>query len=603
MGLDVLSHNGRKERMVQEMLSIVKLGSVIFVLLVLNTYNRAWQSRFELEEYFFFMTKIVPFLAIVLLYSLWVFVLTKKTNDKLLKKIEIVESLLFVALFIILIVFTGANESNNKIVFLFIIITTTIQSGMRFGMLISAISAASLLAIDLWYSSGGPVNLYFEEDVALIVLFFSVAWALGYYVKVNREHVEKLVSLIDSDGLTELYNHRRFYVELSQRFAQHKQSGTDLALVLLDLDYFKQYNDFFGHLEGDKVLRQVGGVLKPLETESIIPARYGGDEFGIIISGMDRCQVYKFSEELRKTFEAMSIAGEELLSSKKMTVSIGIAFCTAQIESGKELMKYADDALYKAKFNNRNRVEFYTSVLESIKGDIEREQWYLIPTIKILVSIINTKDKYTYGHMEKVVLYAKLMAEELKLDKHNKRRLILGAYVHDVGKININEQILIKETPLKPSEWEVIKQHPIDGAKIIQPISRLNEAAEIVLHHHERFDGSGYPDGLVGTQIPYLARIMTVIDCYDAMTTDRPYTEKLTIEQAVAELRLGSGAQFDPEIVEIFVCLIERYPHFFNNPLAQDHGVDGFLSTNGRIDDTPIEDGSIGSPPAEAENP
>ena len=164
---------------------------------------------------------------------------------------------------------------------------------------------------------------------------------------IYRDHVEKLVDLIDSDGLTELFNHRRFYVELAERFAQHKHTGTELALVLLDLDYFKQYNDFFGHLEGDKVLRQVGKTLKPIGSDNIVPARYGGDEFGIIISGMDRCRVYTFCEELRKTFEEMSFVGEELLSSKKLTVSIGVAVCTEQIASSKELMKFADDDLYK----------------------------------------------------------------------------------------------------------------------------------------------------------------------------------------------------------------------------------------------------------------
>ena len=118
-----------------------------------------------------------------------------------------------------------------------------------------------------------------------------------------------------------------------------------------------------------------------------------------------------------------------------------------------------------------------------------------------------------------------------------------------------------------------------------------------------RFDGAGYPDGLVGTQIPYLARIMTVIDCYDAMTTDRPYTEKLTIERAVAELIRGSGTQFDPEIVEVFVRLIGRHPRFFNNPLAQDHGLDSFLSTNGSDADLPHEVSNVGSPSAVAKNP
>jgi diguanylate cyclase (GGDEF)-like protein len=553
--------------MVRDMLSIVKLGSVIFAGLVLNNYFGARQVHFVLNEYFAFMSSIVIFLAMTLFYTYWAFVVVKKTGEHLRERIEIVESLLFVAAFIAIIALTGGSESKAKVAFLFIIISATIQRGLRFGMLIAGIASASLLIIDVSTEANNTVNLRFEDDIALISLFFAVAWALGYYVRVNGEYVEKLLNMINLDGLTELFNHRSFYVELSERFANFKEQGTPLALVLIDLDYFKQYNDLFGHQRGDRVLQEIGAVLKALSDENVTVYRYGGDEFSLLLTGMDNESVAAFGEKLRQTLQDMHFPGEESLSAQKLTASIGIAACNPTTQSSKELMKCADDALYKAKFNNRNRVEFYSSVLESLKGDIEREQGYLIPSIKILVSIINAKDMYTYGHMEKVVLYAKLIAEELKLSAQEKRKLILGAYVHDVGKLNISEQILVKQTPLTDEEWQVLRRHPEDGEKIIRPIPRLEEVADIVLYHHERFDGKGYPEGLQGENIPYLARVMSVIDCFDAMTTDRPYKEKLTVDEAVAELNRNAGTQFDPQIVTAFLRVISAYkPHIETMP-------------------------------------
>jgi putative nucleotidyltransferase with HDIG domain len=175
-----------------------------------------------------------------------------------------------------------------------------------------------------------------------------------------------------------------------------------------------------------------------------------------------------------------------------------------------------------------------------------------------LISIINTKDRYTYGHIEQVVIYAKLISEELKLSKKDKRNLILGAYVHDIGKINISEQILVKKTDITVEEWEIIKKHPIDGEQIIRPITELNEVADIVLYHHERYDGTGYPKNLKGLDIPYLARVITVIDSFDAMTSERPYKSKLTVDQAIDELKKYSAVQFDPNIVDAFIRVINK---------------------------------------------
>ncbi|MDZ7542899.1 HD domain-containing protein, partial [Clostridium perfringens] len=185
-------------------------------------------------------------------------------------------------------------------------------------------------------------------------------------------------------------------------------------------------------------------------------------------------------------------------------------------------------ALYRAKFFNKNRVETYTSILDELKNDIDEKDIELVTSIKTLISVINAKDKFTYGHSERVVLYSRLLAEKLNLNKIDKDTLIYGAYMHDIGKINISQEILMKKMPLTSEEWEIIKQHSENGDEIIRPVKSLEKMIPIILHHHEKYNGMGYPRGLKGEEIPYLARVLTVVDSFDAMTSNRPYNKRKT---------------------------------------------------------------------------
>lgn len=178
--------------------------------------------------------------------------------------------------------------------------------------------------------------------------------------------------------------------------------------------------------------------------------------------------------------------------------------------------------------------------------------------IKTLISVINGKDKYTYGHVERVVDYAKLIGDELNLTKEDRRKLIYGAYIHDVDKISISKETLIKRMPLPNYEWQEIKAHPKYGYEIVSKIECLKDMADMVLYHHERYDGNGYPEGLKGENIPYLSRVLTVIDSFDAMTTARPYNTKKTYKEGIEELRKCAGKQFDYKIVEAFIKVIYK---------------------------------------------
>jgi HD-GYP domain-containing protein (c-di-GMP phosphodiesterase class II) len=217
------------------------------------------------------------------------------------------------------------------------------------------------------------------------------------------------------------------------------------------------------------------------------------------------------------------------------------------------LIKKADEACYRAKFLCKNRVEAYHSILDEFHFDID-----VIAQIKTLIAVINAKDKYTYRHVESVVFYSNLIAEQMKLGMSEKRKLVYAAYLHDIGKINISEEILMKTDPLTEDEWATLKNHPQYAVDIIQNIESLRETKPIVLQHHERYDGKGYPSGLKGDEIHYLARLLSVADAFDAMTSLRPYQTAKTYKQAIAELKRCSGTQFDPDAVKAFVSCVGK---------------------------------------------
>ena len=331
-----------------------------------------------------------------------------------------------------------------------------------------------------------------------------------------------------------------------------------LSLIFMDIDYFKHYNDLYGHQKGDEALKKIGKLLKNIARENDLVARYGGEEFAIILPNTSEEEATKIAERIRNKVEKTYFEGQENQPNANFTVSVGIAAFPDKAKSELELVKCADDALYRAKFFHKNRVETYVSVLDELKRDLNEEENTLVTSIKTLISIINAKDKYTYSHVERVVIYSRLMAKKLELSEDEKKQLIYGAYMHDIGKINIPNEILTKKMRLTKEEWEILKQHPKDGVEIIKSVNSLKNVVPLILYHHERYDGFGYPVGLKEKEIPYLARVLTVIDSFDAMTSSRPYNKRKTYDEGLIELERCSGTQFDPEIVCIFSEVVKE---------------------------------------------
>ncbi len=554
-----------KYKQINDIVAIVKLASLLFTgMILLQCFFK--QNKFHesiYAEYSVIGAGFVTFL-LLFIYILWSFSTSDKISSNRPNSIEKMETIIFILIFTLAIVLSGANTSEYKILFLFIITTTTIQSGMKHGIIVSIVSSIIILVMDLLWMPMNIVNPYFENDLVLSAIFMLTAWPLGFYVKIERDHINNLKSLVNEDGLTGVYNHRYFHEALSEEMNKAKEENSKISMIFIDIDYFKQYNDLYGHQEGDKVLRKIGHILKETTRASDIVARYGGEEFSIILPDTDEDEATHIAENIRSNVESTYFDGQENQPNGNLTVSIGISIFPDKAHSDIELVKSADDALYRAKFFNKNRVESYTSVLDELKDDIDEKDGELVTSIKTLISVINAKDRYTYGHSERVVFYSRLLGERLGLSEEEKSTLIYGAYMHDIGKINISKDILIKKMPLTSEEWNIIKEHPQNGVEIIKPFKSLRDIAPIILHHHEKYDGTGYPCGLKGEEIPYLARILTVVDSFDAMTSNRPYNKRKTYCQGIEEIKAFSGIQFDPYIAKVFIEIIKENEENFD---------------------------------------
>jgi len=556
--MNEISYN--KQNQINDIVSVVKLISLLLSgFIFLKFYLRSNESSLNFNYSFSIDLIAVYTIILSLIYAVWSYSTIKKIrNEKCKDIIRIIENIVFIFIFSIIVIMSGGYESQFKLLFLFIILTSTIQSGMKQGLIVACISSTIILSMDMVYLPDMLVNQYFENDLILSGIFCLTAWPLGFYVKIENEHIKKLESLVNVDGLTGVFNHRYFHDALKQKILLYEKDKKPVSLIFLDIDYFKYYNDLYGHQKGDEVLNIIGGILKDNVRIGDIVSRYGGEEFAIILPDTEEEEAFVVAERIRHIIEQTYFEGEENQPNGNLTVSIGISVYPNKAKSDFELINSADDALYRAKFFNKNRVETYTSVLDELKNDIDEKHIDLVTSIKTLISVINAKDKYTYSHVERVVVYSKLLAEKLGLSEEDKKKLIYGAYMHDIGKINISKEILVKKMPLTNDEWEILKQHPLNGTEIIKPVESLKDISPLIMHHHERFDGGGYPDNLQGAEIPYLARVLTVVDSFDAMTSKRSYTNiRKTYDEAVFELKNCMGTQFDPFIAEKFIEVIE----------------------------------------------
>ena len=434
--------------------------------------------------------------------------------------------------------------------------------------------------LDLRLETG--VNVGAGVLVALILLrqAFAIAENTRLYGFLQQAYRE-LEALATIDAMTGLWNHRMFQERLRAATAAADEDGTPVTLLLVDVDRFKAYNDRFGHPAGDQALKKVARVLRESVRATDLPARYGGEEFAVILPDTTAAAAMAVAERIRALCERTEFPH------RAVTLSVGVA----QYRQGRvgELVEAADQALYAAKHGGRNQVVCegapvddpgLTLVSGGVPDDplppgLSLESLHRTgadrlvastellagpggPLVRALLGMLDLRDHAVERHSDRVMRNCLRLAEEAMargvavVSKAEMNDLHLGALLHDIGKVGVPDAILHKPDALSEEEWTVVRRHPIQGADLLAGFPQLAGAVPIVRSHHERWDGTGYPDGLAGRAIPLGARLFALADTLDAMASDRPYRKARPYAEIRDEVRRMSGHQFDPSLVEAF---------------------------------------------------
>lgn len=382
-----------------------------------------------------------------------------------------------------------------------------------------------------------------KAEIALLEgLGMEIATALE-----NARLYEIARQMADIDSVSGLLNHRAAQQRCEFAFRHAKETGEPLSVLMIDVNNFKFFNDTYGHLAGDQVLKSIARILKETVRPHDVPARYGGDEFLVLLPNTKLEDVPHIVAriEAKILVEGYPEPGSDRVI--PYALSIGYASFPEEAASRHELISMADKNMYRAKRAAQNTAP--TTVRSKTRSESSPEGFDLLDS---MITAVDNKDYYTRAHSEEVTEYSLWIAEELGLSEEAQRTIRLAALLHDVGKIGIPDEILRKPGHLTDEEFEVMKQHPVVGAFMVSNIPGLADIVPGVKHHHERWDGGGYPDKLAGEAIPLLARIIAVPDAFSAMTTDRPYRKGMNWEVALDRVRQGSGSHFDPKVVSAF---------------------------------------------------
>lgn len=551
------SFDYKRNKKVFEIIVILKIIYIVSSLLAIASF---YELERKTQSIIVMVGVFSVILVIVLGYFLWIFYKSKnKVNNKQPNLIDYIETFIHILIFVLVIVMTGMHNSGYKLLSIFIVLIASIQFGKVYGVAVSLIPSMIILLINVIFTNGNKelLSIYFERDLVLSVALFVTAFILGMYVDTEKEHSNELKELANKDELTGLYNHRYFQEFLQKTLLDSEKNMTEVSLLFMDIDYFKNYNDVNGHQAGDLLLKQIGTILRESIRNSDVVARYGGEEFAAILPNTNENNAIEIGEKIRSAIQNTTFAGQENQPNKNITISIGVSSYPKRAINKHQLINTADDALYRAKSFNKNRVESYHSVLDDLCKEINVKE-DVIRSLKTFISMINLKDRYTYAHTERVVIYVKRFAESLNLKEEEKIQLQIAAYLHDIGKLEIPEDVLNKKGKLTNEEYEMLKNHPQAGVELISNVKEFELFVPLIKHHHEKYDGSGYPSKLSGESIPYLARILTIADSFDAMTSNRPYNVRKSHKEGIEELRKNTCSQFDPDLVEKFIKMLEE---------------------------------------------
>ncbi|MDQ7052970.1 MAG: diguanylate cyclase [candidate division KSB1 bacterium] len=373
------------------------------------------------------------------------------------------------------------------------------------------------------------------------------------------------------DSLTGLVSHSAFQIALGERFKAARMRHLRLCCMIADIDYFHALNRSMGYSFGDAALVQIAELLRTLLPQDAVISRFSGEQFGILVEVDANHKAISLAETLRKTIADHKFVYQS--QSTFLTMSIGLAVSDERTKEASELLSFAQLVLRTAKREGRNRVCYWERELISPANkpaenivvelqkkfaELEREvKAFGTSEVRSLLDELDIPDGMPESHAENVAFIAASIADEMGLNDKQIDTIISAALLHDIGKLGIDPDILSKSGSLTPEEFEEIKKHPLLGAEFLQAAEFFEKELPLIRHHHERYDGRGYPDGLKGDQIPLGARIIGLAEAIDGLLSGSIYREPMSIKEAIEELRRCSGSQFDPELVNIAVRLLE----------------------------------------------
>ena len=422
---------------------------------------------------------------------------------------------------------------------------------LQLGLIALAYTAVIALADDR--SSTAVVHWGITNAVLIVA---------GALIGIQRAHTRRVVRRLAEDArrdtLTGLINRRGFEELFATELERARRTDGQLSVIVADLDRFKRLNDRYGHQAGDAALERVAEILLASKRRIDTVARIGGEEFAVIVPSSDHHAAYILAERMRREVRA-TFAGEP----SRLTVSLGVAAFPVHGASDDALVRNADQALYAAKQLGRDRTVVYSDDIagtllvvdgQPTDGDPELHR----STVLALAEVIDTREHGSTEHSQRVGRYAAAIAEALGLPDQVIERVRFGGIVHDIGKIGVPDTILRKPGWLTGEEWEELQRHPEIAARILRG-ANFEDVSGWVHAHHERYDGTGYPNGLKGDEIPLAAQIISVADTFEAMTSTRPYRKALSFDHTIRELRAVSGTQLNPIVVEKFIAVITEH--------------------------------------------
>jgi two-component system cell cycle response regulator len=425
-------------------------------------------------------------------------------------------------------------------------VTDRLPAASRFiGMGVAVMAVPAVLLLD---HGQARANLVMVVATCAALLFGLVIARMMGMLRTQRRFAT-------TDMLTGLPNRRFFETQLSLDAARATRSGSSLSFVLLDIDYFKAVNDSYGHPGGDEVLVKLAERLRDEVRAGDVLARYGGEEFALLLPGSANDEALAAAERLNRAVSSRPFQvgrSEEVF----VTVSAGVVSYPHDVAAATELAAAADRALYAAKRAGRDRI---------VAGKSDPPPAFLHkampdPVLDYLELLADVVDRYQapVEHGSAMARWSAAVAHELGLDEEAQRRCSIAARLHDIGKIAIPDAILERDGTLGPEDWELMKTHPGKGQVIVALAPGLADVGEVILQHHERVDGSGYPNRLRGSDIRIEALVLSVCDTYAAMRADRPYRAGRSRPDARAQLRALRGTQLSGEVVDAFVALLDR---------------------------------------------